>query len=180
MAFNGRDKLLSEFKNKKENKKRWWWGLPRVSFGPVCSWLISFLKKNNTMFACWFTFQLFSLAAAPLRTPTPAKRKMLGSSLTCNYLCVQVLKHNTVIYPQPPTPRRKNNHLLISIWLRQAGVRKRLEGLSGVSSGPLNHSSFSSLRLIFRFSEKGCYSIIGLNQNLAVIALPRYIQFYIY
>lgn len=67
------------------------------------------------MFACWFTFQLSSLAAAPLRTPTPAKRKMLGSSLTFNYLCVQVLKHDAIIYPQPPTLRRKDNHLLISI-----------------------------------------------------------------
>lgn len=38
----------------------------------------AFLKKNNIIFVCWFTIQLFSLVVACLCTPTPAKRKNVG------------------------------------------------------------------------------------------------------
>lgn len=56
------------------------------------------------MFGCWFTFQLF---AAPLCTLTAAKKKKkAGDSVPSNYLCVQGLKCNAIIYPHPPTLRK--------------------------------------------------------------------------
>lgn len=55
------------------------------------------------MFGCRFTFHLF---AAPLCTLTAAKKKKVGNSVPYNYLCVQGLKRNAIIYPHPPTFRK--------------------------------------------------------------------------